>query len=628
MSSRLNTLIASFIKDSFISVEDFAVKKIDFSLCKAKSHNRFIPENAPYLIPVFRASDFTGVKKEITIMAPEQTCKSFAWQCFLLWCLGYKPGQSIVVYPSDVKCQQINEGRILPLMQAISELAEQLSRPHSKRINSYNLADSISYFMGAGSRITSIPANILIADEIDDWEEHEGQVSNLDDLRKRARSFAESMLFKVCTPTTTGGAIAKEFYNSSQGYWHLRCFGCGKLTMPSHNINQILKFESDVVDNQRVLRKGTEIYLKCPECGHKHKESQAHEMNLQGDYIHKVPELININVGFQWGALARPDMPDFSFHNLALEQLKSGKTGTRKDRMKFYNSFCGMPYNNKIADDIDLPDELLKHKADTLPDVKDLEAIFVTIDTQNKYWKWQMVGLDINSNRHVLAYGSADFLELDEEKRNELNEQREKEAIASGSTYHPIVTLEDVLYMDYHGMEVKLAMVDEGGFNKDRLSLFVNKHEKLFAYKGDSRINRAWKFSDDKVRQPKLIFAQAKEYQAELIYYLYNQPDTSTYYWFFHPDTDTSYIKEINAFKPTDRPAGQEPENWTHENRVHDWFDISKMYFVLEDVAITHLDSSHWQHGKAQVLENILLEDKEPESPTTSASKKSWMKAF
>lgn len=630
MSSRINALVASFIKEGFISVEDYAKRKISYEYCIAASHKRFHPEITPYLLPVFRAWDFTGVKKEITVMAPAQTAKSTCWQIPLLHSFEYKKTQSIIVYPSEIKAQNINDTRLFPLMKAIPTLAEELKRPHSRNLNSIKLSENTSFFLGAGARVTSYPSQINIADEVDEWNETEEQVSNVDELRDRATSFNESMLCKVCTPTTTNGKIWKEFEKSSMGYWTLRCLKCGQLTMPSHDVDHILKFSFDLVNNKKVLRPGSPVYIECqdPECKHKHYEADRHQMNLKGDYVHLHPELINSNIGFQWGALARPDLSQFSLENIAKEKLKSGKTGSKNDRMNFYRKYCGMPFNAKVEDNIDCPEEVKKHIAEKLPDASTLEAIFVTVDTQFKFWKYQIVGLDIHSNRYVLGYGSTDFLELEEEKRAELNRYREKEAVAKGVPYSPIVTIEDVLYQDYHGLEPLLAIIDEGGFNKDKVKNFVLKHEKLFAYKGYSAISRPWKFSEDKINQPKLILAKPHEYQAEFIYYLYNQNNTENYFWFLKPNTDINYLKEITAVRATEKTNGKEPENWEHEGRIHDFFDLSKMYFTLEDVAITELDTSYFQHGKAEILQSLAqAETEEIEIPVTSTSK-SWVNGW
>lgn len=99
-------------------------------------------------------------------------------------------------------------------------------------------------------------------------------------MKKRTRSYDNSIMFLVCTPSEENGKIWKSFLNSSQGYWHLRCKNCGELTMRSCDIHN-LQFES-VYDEE--LRQYSvipdTIRLVCPKCGHEHIEDDKRWMNI------------------------------------------------------------------------------------------------------------------------------------------------------------------------------------------------------------------------------------------------------------------------------------------------------------------------------------------------------------
>ena len=101
----------------------------------------------------------------------------------------------------------------------------------------------VSYFQGAGSKIISKSCKIVIGDEVDAWPKI-GQLDNVADLKKRTRSYNNSICFLISTPSQVNGNIWKSFLRGSQGYWHLRCKGCGELTMRSCDTNN-LQFESD-----------------------------------------------------------------------------------------------------------------------------------------------------------------------------------------------------------------------------------------------------------------------------------------------------------------------------------------------------------------------------------------------
>jgi hypothetical protein len=614
-----------YISRGYVSPREYAINSIDFSKCKNPPSMRFDPAMTPYLLPVLDAWDFSGVKKEITVVAPEQTGKTLSWLIPLLWSFEHKAGTSIAVYPSDDLCQRINETKLLPLMQAIPALAEQLAMPRSKRVNSYNFAESISYFWGAGARVTSISANICIADEIDDWTEHEGQVSNLEDLRKRLRAFRESILCKVCTPTTDAAPIWSEFKQSSKGYWHLRCLKCGGLTMRSCDIYN-LQFEVKDVDKHKELVIGSER-LRCPVCRHEHMESDRAIQNAQGDYIHQHPDAIEISPGFQWGGLANHVMPDFSYTKLARAQLLAGKSGSVKSQRFFDNSIRGLPFETRAILG-DTEDKLNKHCPRFLPDPETLEAIFISIDTQDYGWKWELRGFDINSNRWLLGYGLCEYLELTDDERAVINERLQKTALELGEEHHDIVTVADILYKEWNGIAPLLAIMDEGGHRKREVFPFVQAHDKLYSYKGNNQGLEKWRLSEN---LPKLILAHEKDYQADLIYYLYAQNNTENNYWYLMPEIGQDYLKEIAAVQADYKKRdGDQYENWEHNGKVHDFFDTGKMYLVIEDVAVSSLERRYFRHNKAEILRvvNPLESETAALNATAVNTKKSWVKGY
>jgi len=119
---------------------------------------------SPYLRDVLDAWD-TDEVKEITVVAPEQTGKTLSWLAPLLWTFVYKPCLSLVCYPSDDLGEKINNEKLKPLMRQIPKLKAELDLPRSTKKDCYHFSNLKSYFMGAGSRVTSQSAKIRVADE-------------------------------------------------------------------------------------------------------------------------------------------------------------------------------------------------------------------------------------------------------------------------------------------------------------------------------------------------------------------------------------------------------------------------------------------------------------------------------
>lgn len=601
------------------------VKTLDLSGDISAPYDRVDLSLTPYIIAPLDEWDFSGQCKEVTVVAIEQSGKSSSWVWGLLWSFIYKPCLSIVTYPTDPDAAEANDEKLIPLMKKVPELREEVNAPHAKTKDHFRFSNLISYFRGSGSPVISKSAKIRVGDEVDDWVKNQNRVDNIKNLRKRARAHHESLLYLVCSPTFETGLIWQSFRSSSRGYWHLRCQGCGKLTMRSCDIHN-LKFEKENGDDGIKVPVRGSIRLICPKCGYSHGESQKRKMNIEGDYIHEVPALRKTNPGYQWGALAS-QFESLNWFEIAKVQLKAGHSGNIEDQKYFDNSFRGIPLQRrKITGELE--EKLLTHCMLSEPDPEAIEAVFLTIDTQMLGWKWEIRALDINCNYIQLAYGFSEYLELTDDEREVVNKKREAEQLP------PVRTIEDVLYSSPLGIEILLALIDEGGHRKKEVKPFVMKHEKLYSYKGDNKIGSKWKFSD-KEDQDKLILARANEFQSDLLYYLYVQKNPDNNFWYFLPQEQVSaeYLAEVAAIrKNEDKPARWGFEFWEDNGRVHDYFDTSKMFLVILEVAIDDKVKGYWQHGQAEILgfkQNEKIKESDPPQNTTSAiNKSSWVTGY
>jgi hypothetical protein len=603
----------------YVTPGDFATTSIDFSHDLSARQTTFDISLTPYLVPIFEQWDFRGAgNREIVVMAPEQTAKSLSWQLGLIWSFLYEPGLSMVVYPSDEKCDEINRAKLQPLMRSVPTLAAGLSMPKTKAKNRYNFPGFISYFQGAVERISAHSARIRVADEVDDWEHvaDKKESPKLEDLKKRARTFDDSLFVAVSSPKGESKLIYPEFQRTSQGYWHLRCLECGELSLRSCDIHN-LQFETTESDGQSILIPGSER-LRCPKCQHEHVYSDRREMNLKGDYIHRVPELVGRRTGFQWGALAS-QWESLSWSYIAEKQLAAGSSADIRDQTNFDNSIRGLPFRARRKKNGDLAEDLLQHCAEP-PDPATVEGLFLSVDTQDTGWRWELRALTVDSNRHLLKFGNAEFIDLTDEEREQINAGRRVDCAAASELYEPVQTLADVLSEGWQGIPVTMALIDEGGHRKKAVEAFVRKYDRAFAYKGgwsggfDS--GDAWAWSKN---QPKLILARRGDYQDRLLYYLHYHDDRQVNYWYLPPreSLTTGYIDELMAIRPNAKKRdGHLRQNWSHDGRVHDYFDTGLIYLVLEDVAIKFLDPSEWRHRKAAVL---FREDAEPQAEPETA---------
>ena len=507
----------------------------------------------PYLIDPINAWELRRGQglKEVTVVAPEQTGKSLSWECGELWSLQCSPGLSLIYYTSDKKAERINEEKIEPLLKAIHYFAELLELPGGKTIDHYRLGESLSYFSGVGSRISSFSARRTVADELDDWKERKGHDA-LDDLRKRARAFRESLCYKVCTPkgTATESRIWQEFLASSQGYWHLRCQHCGELTIRSCDIF-LLQFETA---DDRVVPGSCR--LQCPRCHKDHFEEQKSKMNLEGDYIHKFPALVDDRPGFQWGALASVFV-SFGWEKIAASQLLAGKTGSLEKQIYVDNSVRGLPFKPRKTDT--KGEDALRRHAAPLPEPEKLLFRFLAVDTQDDGFFWIVRGVDAAENTYLLGCGKADCL-----------------------TYAPgrEAPLEEIWNAEYHGGKCICGIIDEGGHRVDEVREFARKHPGLLTYKGNTRIGQPWKESTDISR---LLLVNAEHYRLVLLHAIYWGENRGNSFWFLPQELPEDYKSQLLDFKPNKSIRnGDALENYISTGNDH-FFDCEKMALALMD---------------------------------------------
>lgn len=145
------------------------------------------------------------------------------------------------------------------------------------------------------------------------------------------------MAFFCCSPSTENGTIWQYFLKGSQGYFTLRCKGCGELTMRSCDVHN-LQFESTYNEHLKTyfVKKGTER-LVCPKCGYQHIESEKEWCISHGEYVHVVPELFDELPSFQVGALAS-QLPSLCWSEIANSQLEAGKSADISIQQNFDNS--------------------------------------------------------------------------------------------------------------------------------------------------------------------------------------------------------------------------------------------------------------------------------------------------
>lgn len=506
------------------------------------------------------ASQFDPAIRRVVIMAIEQTGKSACWRFPLVYRLIFQPSPCWVIYESDDKAEDIHQESLEPLLRAQPELRDQIRRDTSTKRRMMLPNGAVLDFSGAGADITSKPRRDGVADELDTWPlSRAGIAQNLRNFAKRFRTYwarNEGCMVVVSSPKGEDSPIGDEFTDTDQGYWHLRCRRCGKLSIPSHAIHH-LQWETT---DSGVPVQGS-IRLECPSCGHGHTEADAAGMNADGDYVRARPEITRYR-GFQWGALACPRV--FRWQDIAEAQMQAGKKADPETQANFDNSWRGLPFRPRKADK-PAADAVRGHCAPP-PDPSTLAVLLFAADTQDDGWYWVVRGFDARQNSYLLGHGTAKLP----------------------------ADIKAAWDAEYLGLRCEVGIIDHGGHG-DRpktVESICRECPGMWAYKGNSHIGTRWKPSSE---APRLLLANPYQYQADLLYYVHAQRNRENSYWFLPPTIAEEYVEHLAALHPDEkRRNGNRYENWIASNGAADhYFDAEKMLLVAWDFARARL--SRWR---------------------------------
>lgn len=144
--------------------------------------------------------------------------------------------------------------------------------------------------------------------------------------------------------------------------------------------------------------------LVCPICGHQHTEEDRDWLSSHGEYVHKVPSLIETNPSYQCGVLAST-LKSLNWEYIAQQQLYAGKTSELSTQQSFDNSIRGLPWKQRKVTIKDLDDMRKKHLYDKQLRAEDIEMLFMTADTMDDFVRWCVFAWDINDCLHLVDEG-------------------------------------------------------------------------------------------------------------------------------------------------------------------------------------------------------------------------------
>lgn len=582
--------IQSFFELSeFKGIVPFALEDIDLSGDVSAAQTRLDLAHYPYLVePLECCAIEPGVRREVVVAMPEQMGKTTLELVAILYNLVYSSLQAIIVYPSSDLAVETSTVKFLPLAKKIPQFEEELKKPFALRGDRLKLSNAVVYWQGAGVKVVSKSAKLVLGDECAVWQPPPN-VNNLAELKKRTRSYPECLQLFVSTPSYRQNPFWQEFLDGSQGHYHLRCRGCGELTMRSCDVHN-LQFESVFDEDSKLyLPVAGSSRMVCPVCRHEHAEEDREWMVMNGAYVHKFEDRRNDRPSYQCGVLASL-LPVHSWDGIAEAQLRSGRSAELADYVSFDNSIRGLPYQER---EYRAQDEtaLSKLSYTDIP-VEDVEAIYLACDTQDAFSVLGRFALTRNNEVYLIDITRPRYMWLDDDERRIINQENRR----NGKP--PEKTVLDYLDEEVCGMRPLMCLIDRQGHRQEEVSNFSRMRKNIVMYSGTSLKYDSFKPSEN---VPKLFLFNEKTFRSELIFKLYFD---KSHLLRLPKNLSEDDIAEITCIQPDkEKRNGSLYENWEPlHDEVHDAFDVIKMGLCAIKMSPAIYRRDRFRYGEAKVL--------------------------
>ena len=585
--------------NTYKSMLEFVKEDVDLSDDLSSDKNKVDLSFSPHLIdPLKSAVIEPNKRKQVVIAFPEQMGKTLIEMCSILYNSTYQNNlQTLVIYPSQELAVETSQTKFIPLFKKIKQFESDLKKPFAIRGDRMRLSNSLIYWGGAGNKIVSRSCKLVVGDECAIWEQvQKNGLDNLEELKKRTRSYNQCLQLFVSTPSYKENKFWQLFLQGSQGFYYLKCKNCNQLTMRSADLFN-LQFESQYdQQSKNYYVKAGSCRLICPDCKYEHKESEKEWMIDGGGYIHKFPDRVDENPSFQCGVLASK-LKVHNWDNIANQQLATGKGSELADFKNLDNSLRGLPYqqrNYKKADE----NAVTNHFFNVSKIKKQqIEAVYLIADTQDTFSVVGVFVLDANNNYYLIDLQRIKYLNLSESQRLDVDKQNQIDGKPKETTVF------DMLNRQYFGVKPLYLLIDCRGHRTEEIKRFSKLQKNIIMYAGSNLKYDLFKPSE---KIEKMILFDAKKLQAETIFKLYQQSDKRNGYLFLTDKLTEKDVEEILACQADNtKKNGNLYENWTFDDRVHDVFDVLKMFFGSLKLSLKLFKKEKFRIGKASILNEI-----------------------
>jgi phage terminase large subunit GpA-like protein len=453
--------IAASVTDLFkpppkLTVTEWADKERFLSAESAATPGRYKSAITPYMREPMNMVGKPGVQR-ITLMTSAQVAKSTVIENVIGYFIHHDPCPILHVSPTLESMKMFSKERLAPMLRDTPALVglvkEARSRDSGNTLNSKVFPGGHIAMVGANapSGLASRPIRVLVADEVDRFEQSAGTEGDPISLAvKRTTTFWNRVLVFVSTPGDKGTSrIEPEFLRGDQRYYHVPCPHCGE--------------KQRLVWGQVKWEEGNPqtAYYECEHNGCVLDDQDRKSALIDGEWIATQP--FNGNVSYHLSQLYSPFAPladgvrDFLAAKDNPQELKT-----------WINTFLGETWEEKgkRLDWSDLLDQREEYPEDHIPE--GVTLVTAGIDVQDDRFELEFVGWGDDFRSWSLGYHK---IYGDPSAPDVWNELR---SILNQTFMHPL----------FGEMAWRAACIDSGGHYTQAVYEFAASIPRLLAIKG------------------------------------------------------------------------------------------------------------------------------------------------
>lgn len=302
----------------------------------------FDVENYPYMRePLEDVRDARA--QDIILCFGTQTGKTTILMVAIAYIVDVLHKTMMCAFPTESLARRFSKLRLQPLFRASETLRGHLPLERSAYTNLEQQFDTCTLILtGAGtpSQLSSTPAPVIIADEIDKFKlATDREAGALQLLRERSKSFAAKKHLVASTPTTADGNIWSAYLQSDARKFFVACPECGaEFAFEMGGLKWAPRGEGEEWDYRKVRRTA---HYECPHCGAHIDDRTKRRIMRGGKWRTSNGNAATGSRGYHLNSLYSPTI---AFGEVAEEFLRSQEDLSRMQN--FVNSWLAEPWED------------------------------------------------------------------------------------------------------------------------------------------------------------------------------------------------------------------------------------------------------------------------------------------